>query len=332
MIRSVLMSTINSDHPQTGMLHAFAGVFGAGHVHDFDYLQRQREGADHARVNVEFYERARELQPDWIWLQLQDTNVLTPDTLLRVREACPRTVVTHWTGDCRPVVSPYLSSICRATHVTFVSSVGQLPLFREAGAHEAYYLQIGVDWHEDVIGDPAWEPPFRVPDVVFCGNYYGDHFPGTVERAGTIRALVDAGIDVGIVGGGWPAVYPVIGQCHVKQQAHVYRRARVGVNVNHFNDIERYYSDRQIISMANVATACWGVPDLEREFEDGLECAMFRDFGAAAEAVRRLLDDDDARAAMRNSGRAAVLRGHTWFHRITDALAVVEARKAALLG
>lgn len=334
MIRTVLMATINSDHPQTGMQHAFAGIFGAHRVEDFDYLARQRAGADVARCNVEFYEHARALRPDWIWLQLQDTNVLTPETLRRVREALPHTVITHWTGDCRPEVSPYLGAIGQAAHVTFVSSVGQLPLFRAAGAERAHYLQIGVDWHEDVQGDPDWTPPFRVPDVVFCGNYYGARFPGTIERAGTIQALVDARIDVGIVGGGWPEGFPVIGQCHVKQQAHVYRRAKVAVNVNHFNAIERYYSDRQLIAMANAATVCWGVPGLEAEFRDDTseprdgrfigECRMFRTPAQAVEIVQVLLADPEYRSVLRTRGRAAVLRGHTWFHRVLDALAVVE--------
>ena len=324
MISSVLMSTINSSHPQRGMMHAFRGIFGNAYVNEFDYLAHQRQGMDVARINTEFYEKARVTQPDWIWLQLQDTNVLTPDTLRRVREMLPNTTITHWTGDCRPEVSPYLSSICAATHISFISSVGQLPMFRKAGAAEAHYLQIGVDWAEDVVGEPGWLPPFDVPDVVFCGNYYAHRFPGTVEREDVVRALQAAGINVGIVGNGWPEEFPVVGRCHVKQQAHVYRRAKVGLNINNFNGVERFYSDRQLISMVNVATACWAVPNLLAEFAP-TECAMFESPDEAVEVVSDLLDDAGHRRSMYLKGRATIIRNHTWLNRVLDALATVES-------
>lgn len=330
-IKRVLSSSIDFDHPQLGMLYGFRKLFGA-EVSEFDYLQLEREKHSRPEINRMFVEAAVALQPDWIWLQLQDTNVLTAETIQEVRGRLPRCVVTHWTGDCRRNVSAYLSSICQATHLTFLSSVGQIPMFREAGAREAIYCQIGLDVQEDIEGMTPWRPSFGVPDVVFCGGYYGDAFPGTVDRADAVRALFNSGIQVGVVGGGWPAGFPVIGQCGVKDQYHVWTRAKVCLNVNHFNDIERYYSDRQLIAMASgTPLVCRYVPGLEKEFRNGHHLFWYKTREELIENVRTLLKNPVAAKSMGAIGRAEVIAHHTWEARFREILPHVE-RVAKSLG
>jgi hypothetical protein len=323
MIRRVLLSTINYDHPQRGMIKAFSGIF--PEVRDYDYLHFQRQGKSAKDVNEGLINVACEFHPDWIWLQLQDTNVLQPETLARIREHLPGCVVSHWMGDCRASVSSYAASICRVTHLSLLSNVGQLPLYEAAGAERAHYCQIGVDWEEDVLGLPDWIPRFRVPDVVFCGNYYGESFPGTLDRVEAIRVLKDKGIDVGIVGSGWPREFPVLGQCTVKQQHHVWKRAKVALSINNFNDIERYYSDRQLIAMASgTPVVCKYVPGLEWEFTDGIDCLWYRNSSELLAHVERLLGSEDERIRLGRQGRATICRQHTWWHRILNVLPIIE--------
>ncbi len=330
MIRKVLTATINYDHPQCGMLRAFRGLF--PEVTDFDYFYRHvRAGESTKSINEAFVAACVKAQPDWIWLQLQDTNVIGAAAILEVREALPKCVVSHWTGDCRPSVSPYLASICQSTHLTLVSSVGQLQMFRNAGAPQAEYLQIGVDWEEDLLGIPDWAPGFPVPDVVFCGNHYGDKFPGTVDRLVAIEALKAAGVNVGVVGNGWPAGIKVVGSCHVKQQVHVYRRAKVVLAINHFNGIERYYSDRQLISMGSgTPVVCFAVPGLEAEFKDGVECLFYRTTNELVMDTIGLLSSDKMRRDVGRAGRAAIWRSHTWPSRILSVVPLVEEVQAGL--
>jgi hypothetical protein len=209
--------------------------------------------------------------------------------------------------------------------VTFNSSVGQATLFRQAGASEVQYCQIGVDWEEDVLGLPKWTPPFRVPEVVLCGNYYGKTFPGTGDREDAVRRLEREGIDVGIVGTGWPKGFPVVGQCGVKQQHHVWKRAKVGLNINHFNAIELYYSDRQLISMASgTPVVCRHVPGLEREFVHGTHCLWYEDPADVVPHVQSLLGSEERRRWLGARGREVVLRGHTWWSRILGVLPTIE--------
>lgn len=324
MIRKVFLSTINYDHPQKGMHHGFYGLFGRENISEYDYYQRSLS-VGNENANREFFEAAVSAAPDWIWLQLQMTKVIRPETITALRERLPKTVISHWMGDCRAAVDPYLANVCKVTHLSLVSNSGQLQMFRDAGAPVALYCQIGVDWEEDVIGVPHWEPPFRVPQVVLLGNHYGGAYPGTVDREFAMRTLIDAGIDAGVVGDGWEKWANPVGKCHVKQQYHVWTKAKVGLCVNNFNDVELHYSDRQVISMASgTPIVCYEVPGLRREFEDGKECLMYRTGPQLLEAVRKLLSDEAYRVQVGLAGRAKIMKEHTWFSRILGVLPEVE--------
>jgi hypothetical protein len=325
MIRTVLLATINHDHPQAGIEHAFKGIFGSSNVEVFDYCELQRQGIPNPAINRMFLDLALLRKPDLVFMQLQETNIISAQTLLEMKSRMPYVTTVHWTGDMRRTITEYLSSICKATDLTLASSVGQLGAFREAGARRAEYMQIGVDFQEDLMGDPLWEPPFRVPDVVLCGNHYGTTFPGTPEREAVVRELMHEGIDVGVVGSGWPPNWPVAGNCGVKQQHHIWRRAKVALNVNHFNQIERYYSDRQLISMASgIPLVCWKVPALELEFKQFEHCIMADNPDEFVSHVKSLLADPVKAAALGKAGRAEIFRNHTWFSRILNLIPTVE--------
>lgn len=332
MISKVLVSCINADHPQRGMVGAFQSIFGPEAVFEYDYLERMRQGLSARQVNAELVSAALEVRPDWLWLQVQDLGVIDSSAVRQIKKALPRCLVTHWMGDCRTGIAGTLAAICREAHLTLVSNVGQLPMYRAIGARRAEYLQIGLDWEEDVLGVPDWTPPFKVPEVVFCGGYYGQSFPGTVDRLAACRALAAAGIDFGVVSPtGWPAGIPVVGSCHVKQQHHVWKRASVCINSNHFNDIELYYSDRQIISMASgTPLVCQYVPGLEREFSHGEHLFWFRNPEELVSHVRALLRDPLHAGRIGDAGKRLVIAAHTWEHRIRHILPVVEGMSASL--
>jgi glycosyltransferase involved in cell wall biosynthesis len=329
-IKKVLMATINHDHPQRGMEHVFQSLFGRENVLSFDFLEEGRRGSQKPKINNDFLALVKSTKPDWIWLQVQDSNVIQPETITALRRDLPGCVVTHWMGDIRSKVKPYLSEICKVTHLTLISSVGQIPLFQDAGAKRVQYCQVGVDWNEDVLGKPAWVPPFKVPDVVFIGNHYGvnigdDNFPGVGERLDAIRALKDAGIDVGVVGTGWPADVPMIGSCKVKQQHHVWKRAKVALSVNHFNNVELYYSDRHLVSMASgTPLVCKYVPGLEKEFTHGVDLFWYESTDELVDIVKTLLSNDDFRQKVGRQGRYKVMSEHTWFNRIISLIPTIE--------
>lgn len=321
-IRRIFLSCINYDHPQKGMTHAFQGVFGRENVAEYDYYDRVKQTGNIGLVNDEFLDQVLRFKPDWLWLQLQNTEIIRASTIQKVRQALPHCVVSHWMGDARPSVGEYLASICAATHITFLSSIKHIPMYYAAGAPEVRYLQIGLDWEEDILQEPEWVPTFTVPDVVFIGNYYGDMFPGTPDRVAAVNALMSAGVNIGVVGSGWDKNhFPVLGSCGVKQQVHIWKRAKVGISVNHFNDAAGYYSDRHLIALASgTPLVCQRIPDLDKDFEAGTELFMFSSREELVERVQQLLRDPELRAKMGAAGRRRVFMEHTWFVRIFDVL------------
>ena len=330
MIRRVMMATINYDHQQRGMLQAFRGVFGEANVFDFDYVKLcDKIGKD--QTNAQFVKAAVDFNPDWIWTQLQMTQIIKPETLLEVRAKLPKCVISHWMGDCRASIDPYLAEVCRATHLTLLSNTGQLQSYRDVGAPIAKYLQIGVDWEEDVMGDASWSSSFRVPEVVLLGNHYGASYPGTRQREQAIADLIAAGVDAGVVGSGWPSWARPVGSCHVKQQYHVWTRAKVGLCVNNFNDVELHYSDRQLIAMASgTPIVCYRVPGLESEFINGVHCLMYRTTEELVAAVKSLLVNEWFRKQVGAAGRAEIMRSHTWWSRIFQVLPEIEKIQLSL--
>jgi hypothetical protein len=321
-IKRVIVAPLNYSHRQEGQIEAFEEVFGKENVREFDYMARRQD------ANAALVALASEFKPDWIWLQVQGTEILTPGGLTRVRQVVPQCLITHWMGDARVEVSPALAAMCHATDATLISSVGQTAMYRGAGARRVEYVQIGLDYRADVLGEPEWTPPFEIPPVVFCGAYYG-HVPafeeGTRQRLSAIRALVNANCSVGVVGSGWPSDVPVVGACHVKQQHHVYRRARVALSINHFNNIERYYSDRQLIAMASgTPVVARYVPGLECEFGDGEHCLWWKDEKQLVEQVCALLEDSERANKIGAQGRQKVIAEHTWTARLRGLRSTVE--------
>ena len=329
-ISRVLVAPLNYSHRQRGQVEAFQAVFGAENVNEFDWYAVHRAGGNAAAA---LRDHARTWKPDWIWLQVQDSAEFSSFRIRQLREELPSCLITHWMGDCRTRVSDHLAALCAATHGTLISNFGQFGMYERAGAERVRYVQIGLD-PEDLPSAPDWDPPFRVPEVVFCGGYYAgvDQFrPGTMLRLAAIRRLMEIGVDVGVIGPGWPGDIPVMGVCHVKHQAAIYRRAKVALSINHFNDIPRYYSDRQLIAMASgTPVVAKHVPGIEDEFSHGVHCLFWHDLSDLEVCVKSLLDSDFLRTSIGASGAAQVINHHTWERRIRELVPVVTAwRKVA---
>lgn len=330
MIRRVVAATITDQAPQLGMLGALRGIFGDSNVLELDFMH-EASRMPLERVGTWFASKCLSFKPDWLFLQAQDTAIVSADCLRTLRSRLPGCVLSHWMGDAREHVSQYLSEICAATHLTLISSVGQIPMFKRAGAENVQYMQVGYDLPEPSSDVLDKGPPFRVPDVVFCGNYLNESFPGSTERIGAIRWLSQEGIDVGVVGAGWPGHFPVAGRCSVGQQSEIYRRAKVVLSINHLNDIDRYYSNRQIIAMASgTPVVCRYVPGIQHEFQHGRHLFWYETRDELIRYVRLLLDRQDIRKDMGRAARAEILKNHTWFSRFLTVLPIIERLQSRL--
>lgn len=318
-IERVLVVPLNYSHHQDGQVEAFENIFGRSNVREFDFWGKHRDGLTPTEISYELYAEAIQFKPDWIWMQLQDSRVILPSSVVNIRRALPNTLITHWMGDVRETVSDYLGAICHETHATLISSIGQADLYRAVGARVVSYVQIGLD-PIDVNPDARWtlsDAQLPVPEIVFCGGYYGSTFAkGSAERLAAVRRLqAEFGERFGVYGTGWPDDVRTLGRCHVKQQAHLYRKARCVISINHYNDIERYYSDRFLIALASgTPVVAKRVPGIEAEFVDGQECFFFDDNDDLITYVKHVLDGHAIQVGI--NGRRTAITEHTWEERI----------------
>ena len=325
MIRKVFMSTLNNNYPQLGMQHAFRSLFGDKNVTYFDFEGMKRANTPRPEINRRFVEAAILFKPDWMWLQFQGRGIITPESILEIRKNLPHTVISHWMGDCRRKVGPKLAGICRVTHLTLITNNGQFGMYRKAGAPRVEYCQHAIEWNENVL--LSWPPKinYRVPDVVFCGNFCGQAFPGTKTRLAVLDGLLKAGIDFGVIGSKWPDWVPVLGTCHAKQQIHIYHRTKVCISINHFHNVPGYYSGRLLYAMVSGKPVISEyIPGLELHFQNRKHLIWFGEIPEFIPIVKELLGNEDLRNRIGRAGRAIALRNHTWFSRLFNLMPVIE--------
>lgn len=314
---------------QPGQIHALESV--SSDVCVFDFVKHAHEiqqNGNRTDVDHLLLHKVKIFKPDWIWAQLHDSKILSPHTFFQIKKMLPDCVIVTWNGDCREELAEQSRQFCRVVDVVLASAAGNLKWYVGAGAKHVGYLQIGLDWKEDIDHEPAWEPPFRVPEVVFCGRYY-QHFPGVTMRAQVVGALLRAGIDAGVVGDGWKNVgIKPLGNCTTKQQAQVYKRAKVVLSINNFNEVDRYYSDRQLIGMASgKPVVCYAIPGIELEFTDGVHCLFFKTVDEAVRKVQLLLRNPGYAERVGAAGRRVVMQEHSWLRRMLDVVGHVDYLK-----
>ncbi len=187
---------------------------------------------------------------DIVFLQPQDKGI-SRETLLHLKAI--GAFVINWTGDARDNTPVYCLEYAKVADLTCFSNMRDVQFMRQAG-YKAEFLQIGYD--------PAiYYPDASVPkdiDIVFMGNNYG-HFPLSSLRIEMVRELKRVyGDRFKAYGIGQPDGNFMGNQ---KGEADIYRRAKIGINLSHYN-YERYTSDRMFRMLGS------GVCVLSHEFQD----------------------------------------------------------------
>jgi len=164
-------------------------------------------------------------------------------------------------------------------------------------------------------------------DVVFVGS----HYP---ERERLFEMLTD--FDLAIWGPGWENLRtgsPLKGKVRKAHTApgdwlRIYSASRI-VLATHWHDPEGRFAVHQASPRVFEVLACGGflICDRQRDvlelFRDGEHFVSFRDASDLAEKVRRFLDRPDEREAIARQGRREALGRHTYVHRLSELLSVV---------
>jgi glycosyltransferase involved in cell wall biosynthesis len=282
-----------------------------------DYLHTSHPNQSLVRL-VELFD------PDWLHMQLQFTDVIKPETLKKIREISPDLVITNWTGDVRAEAKQEFVEISQYTTKSYISSVGQLDLYREAGCENVEYWQIGVDALKfRPLRDNAKKKVQKKykHDVVFCANI-NPIFPGAQLRGQVAEALSKKFLSRFKVYGtrAWKN-YAVnyAGNVEHQRQNLVYNASKIVISINNFNDIYKYFSGRQLIAMATGSLVLSSyVPGLEEYFINKKHLVWFHTVEECVELAKYYIKHPKEAEEIGRQARKIILEEHTFDKRIEE--------------
>lgn len=249
---------------------------------------------------------ANEFQPDVIFMQLQNPDVIDPGTARQL----PGFRI-NWTGDVRQPLPDWYIDLGRAIDLSLFTNTQDVIEMERHGA-KADYLQIGFD--PNVFCKTGIER--SGPEIIFMGNNYGTTYPLSKFRYEMVHRLHEVyGERFQVYGGQWDIPAKVV-QHNTKEECEIYQRAKIGINLSHF-DLGRYSSDR-IHSIMGSGCFCltkW-YPEIEKEFEAAHNIGIWNDLEELVELVGVYLKFDGIREPIAQAGYELVHSRDTWAMRI----------------
>jgi spore maturation protein CgeB len=254
-------------------------------------------------------DRVDRFKPDLVFMQIQRDGVIDPQVVEWLSE---RTRVINWTGDVRKDVPEWMVDIAQWC-VTSFSNMTDVKKVRAMG-YESEYLQIGFDPTIFCSGDVA----FRKKDVVFMGNHYKGMFPLSDFRIDAVQRLYS---EFPNAFGAWGSSLPVSeGSTGYSQhlEAAIYRGARIGINISHF-DYEMYSSDRMFRMMGSgVMCLSHHFKGIEDMFTVGEHLDTFKTVDEMVDKVRFYLQNPKRAAAIAMNGCIHVHKNYTYDHMVAN--------------
>ena len=316
-----------SDVVQSGVYDAFreSGV----KLDIFDYYSiyensKRRSGP----VRNRFIQVAQSLRPDLIHMQIQHTNVIDANTIRKIKNILPNTIISNWTGDVRSFVPRSYKAIAKFSNVNLISSTGQLEMFRREIRQPVKYWQIGYNpklyYPEDKPRDKfEW-------DICFVGNNNPkEKYPGRIERELACKLMRKKfGNRFALFGNGWPKSLRSKGSIDQKTVVNAYHKSFAVLSISHFNDIDHYFSDRLLMCMASGRpTIQYHFPKYESYFANNCDLVMAKNVQEIGNKMDWLLANPDMANYIGQSGAAKVAAEHTYLSRINELFGLVGLRK-----
>jgi len=261
-------------------------------------------------------------KPDWIHMQRQFGEGIELSTIKQIKSQLPHVFITNWSGDIRNEAIKCYIECSKEIDLSLLSSVGQLNYYRENGCKNIEYWQIGYDpkfFYRKTDEERNSLNKIYNHDIVFCANFsHSDlKFPGSQLRADIISLFHDEfGSNFAAYGTGYKHSK---GHLNFFKQNDVYNAAKIVISVNHFNDVEMYFSDRQLVSMASgTLTISKYIPGLERYFENKKDLVWFNTKEEALELAKYYLSHPEEAEEIGRNGAKKVLEEHTFYCRVKE--------------
>ena len=293
--------------PQWGLRNALRSV--ASEYQEFDWYRYW--ALDQVREMREaFAVQAATFRPDLTFLQIQTPNLLPGAVLSQIPG-----FTLSWCGDLRDETPEWAWKVAPHVSLNCFSNLRDVENLRSKG-HPAEFLNIGFT--TDVF-TPDGEPRPETPEIVFLGTNYANRFPCSAQRQKVVAAMRQRyGDRFAVYGGGWGPSDPFLLE---PEEAAAYRSCKIALDINHYQTVARFTSDRRFRAMGSGAfvIANWH-PGIEEDFEIGKHLVCFRSPDEIPDLVDHYLDHEDERKAIAAAGCAHVHANHSWDARMKEIL------------
>jgi spore maturation protein CgeB len=278
------------------------------------------------KIRDSLFDEAKAFKPHLIHLQIQHTSVIDSTTIRRIKTALPQTIITNWTGDVRNYIPHTYRRIAEISDYNFISSTGQVEMFKEGIGKDIRYWQIG--YNPALYGPP--DSPAQVKDLkydaVFIGHFTKkEDYPGSNDRVETCRLLRERFEDRFLLfGNGWPRNLKSKGSVDQRSVSKIYQQSVCSVSVSHYNDLEHYFSDRLLMCMASGRpTVALRFPKWETYFTNMCDLVIVDSIKDIPDAVQMLKDNPELANYIGQQGAAKAFAEHTYYSRVKELLNVL---------
>jgi len=297
---------------QPGTVDAFKKT--GATVHVFDFLEQK------ASANEMFLRFVERYSPDLVHMQLQMTNAIRPETIQKARQISPKTIFTNWSGDIRKQADRYFVSISKVVDYSLLSSVGQIELYKKAGAKNPVYWQIGYD---PKLYYPKNKTEFKY-DVSFIANAHASNlFPDAALRKQIVQRLKNEfGARAGMYGSGHGRG---IGTIDITKVNEVYTDSICVLSVSNFNDVPHYFSDRLLMCIASGRpTIAYRFPGIDSYFAENGDILVARNINDIVSLVKKCKNDLSFANRVGKYGGLKAAAEHTFESRIWELLGLTK--------
>ncbi len=267
-----------------------------------------------SNLNEKVIQKAMEMRPDFVFMQLQSEGKVSADTVRSLRSM--GAFVMNWSGDVRDPLPAWYYDMAAAVNVSCFSNMIDVYKIRDAG-FKAEYLEIGYD---ETIYCPEGEV-LECEPIVFMANNYPNAFPLSKYREEVVNHLKQRfGNRFGVYGNGWAGTQSFNHSQH--EEAKKYRGAKIALNISHFN-FERYSSDRLLrILGTGVMCISHNFKGIEQDYKVGKHLITFDDLHILPYKIDWFLEHAEDRIKIAHAGNELVKTRNTFNHYVTNMLKI----------
>ena len=318
-VKVLYLPANNEQIKQTGVEDAF--IDAGFQLCSFDFRNCYNNTNKNNCINT-LRHTVKSYKPDWIHMQLQYTGFIPAEILSTIKQENPNTLITNWSGDVRDHPNIYFVECGKQVDLSLFCNKGQLPMFRKKGLNIDYW-QIGIDPKQTFRMSDDERAALRKiynHDIAFCASYT-TNFPDSELRTSCVLALSNKfGKRFGLYGGNWGHITSSFrGPLPYYQQNKVYSGSKIAISINHFNNINKYFSDRQLLTMGSgTLTLCHYIPGLEEYFENGKDCVWFKSVPECIEMAQYYLKHPKEADQIGRNGAEKVKNEHSYLSRVKE--------------